>query len=121
MIYQNLFDRVKEPESVSASIIGCGSFGAAIVTQSSIVPRLKIPIVADVNVESRRSAFLQADVEEESIVVCDNRASAIRAMETGKSVVVQDGMILMGLPLGLKSLKLIHMGKGFCILCICII
>lgn len=99
MIYQNLFDRVKEPESVSAGIIGCGSFGAAIVTQSSIVPRLKIPIVADVNVEAGRSAFLQAGVEKENIVVCDSRASAIRAMETGKSVVVQDGMVLMELPL----------------------
>ena len=57
MIYRNLFDRVKEPESVRAGIIGCGSFGAAIVTQSSLVPRLKIPIVADVNVESGRTAF----------------------------------------------------------------
>lgn len=99
MIYQNLFNRVKEPESVNAGIIGCGSFGAAIVTQSSIVPRLNIPIVADVDVESGRTAFLQAGVEEDNIVVCDNRASAIRAMETGKSVVVQDSMILMELPL----------------------
>lgn len=99
MIYQNLFDRVKEPESVRAGIIGCGSFGAAIVTQSSIVPRLKIPIVADVSVEAGRSAFLQAGVEKDNIVVCDNRIDAIRAMETGKSVVVQDAMILMDLPL----------------------
>jgi predicted homoserine dehydrogenase-like protein len=99
MIYQNLFDRVKEPESVSAGIIGCGSFGAAIVTQSSIVPRLKIPIVADVNVEAGRSAFLQAGVENDNIVVCDNRTNAVCAMEAGKSVVVQDGMILMELPL----------------------
>jgi len=99
MIYQNLFDRVKEPESVRAGIIGCGNFGATIVTQSSIVPRLKIPIVADVSVESGRSAFLQAGVEKDNIIVCDNRVSAIRAMETGKSVVVQDGMILMDIPL----------------------
>jgi len=99
MIYQNLFEQVKEPESVSAGIIGCGNFGSAIVTQSSIVPRLKIPIVADGNIEAGRSAFLQAGIDKNNIVVCDNRASAIRAMETGKSVVVQDGMILMDLPL----------------------
>jgi len=99
MIYQNLFERVKEPESVSAGIIGCGSFGSAIVTQSSIVPRLKIAIVADVNVENGRSAFLQAGVEKDNIVVCDSRTSAIHAMETGKSVLVQDSMILMDLPL----------------------
>ncbi|MBM3235457.1 flagellar biosynthesis protein FlgA [Candidatus Poribacteria bacterium] len=99
MFYQNLFDRVKEPEAVRAGIIGCGSFGAAIVTQASLVPRLKIPIVADVNVESGRLAFLQAGAKKENIAVCDNRASAIRAMETGKAVVVQDSMILMELPL----------------------
>jgi predicted homoserine dehydrogenase-like protein len=106
MIYQNLFARVKEPESVRAGIIGCGNFGAAIVTQSSIVPRLKIPIVADVSVEAGRLAFLQAGVEKENIVVCDNRASAVHAMETGKSVVVQDGMMLMDMPLDVITIVL---------------
>ncbi|MGQ9610090.1 MAG: hypothetical protein ACUVWN_12350 [bacterium] len=33
------------------------------------------------------------------MVICDNRDSAIRSMEAGKSVVVQDGMILMELSL----------------------
>lgn len=99
MIYQNLFDQVKKPEFVNAGIIGCGSFGSAIVTQSSIVPRLRIPIVADVNVEAGRSAFLQAGIEKDNIVICDNHNSAICAIEKGKSVVVQDGTILMDLPL----------------------
>lgn len=99
MIYQNLFDQVKEPEFVRAGVIGCGSFGSAIVTQSSVVPRLKIPIVADINIQAGRSAFLQAGVEKDNIVICDNRNSAIRSIEAGKSVVVQDGMILMDLPL----------------------
>ena len=99
MIYQNLFDRVKEPETVNAGIIGCGSFGSAIVTQSSVVPRLKIPIVADVNVDAGRSAFRQAGIDKDSIAICDNHSDAIHAMEAGKSVVVHDGMILMDLPL----------------------
>lgn len=99
MIYQNLFDQVKEPEFVHAGIIGCGSFGSAIVTQSSVVPRLRIPIIADVNIEAGCQAFLRAGVEEDNIVICDSRNSAIRSIEAGKSVVVQDGMILMDLPL----------------------
>ncbi len=99
MIYQNLFDQVRKPELINAGVIGCGSFGSAIVTQSSVVPRLRIPIVADTNIEAGRSAFLQAGVEKDNIVVCDNRNSAISAMEAGRSVVVQDGMILMDLPL----------------------
>ncbi len=99
MIYLNLFDQVKEPEYIKAGIIGCGSFGSAIVTQSSAVPRLKIPIVADINIEAGRSAFLQAGVEKDNIAICDNRSDAIHAIEAGKSVVVQDGMILLDLPL----------------------
>lgn len=99
MIYQNLFEKVREPDIVRAGIIGCGSFGSAIVTQSSVVPRLRIPVIADINVEAGRSAFLQAGVEEDNIVICDNHKSAIRSIEAGKSVVVQDGMILMDLPL----------------------
>lgn len=99
MIYQNLFDQVRKPELVHAGVIGCGSFGSAIVTQSSLVPRLRIPVVADTNIEAARSAFLKSGVEKDNIVICDNRDSAIRSMEAGKSVVVQDGMILMDLSL----------------------
>ncbi|MGQ9610091.1 MAG: hypothetical protein ACUVWN_12355 [bacterium] len=51
MIYQNLFDQVRKPELVHAGVIGCGSFSSAIVTQSSLVPRLRIPVVADTNIE----------------------------------------------------------------------
>lgn len=51
MIYQNLFDQVRKPELVHAGVIGCGSFGSAIVTQSSLVPRLRIPVVADTNIK----------------------------------------------------------------------
>jgi predicted homoserine dehydrogenase-like protein len=99
MIYQHLFDRVKEPEIVRAGIIGCGDFGATIITQSPLIPRLEIPIVADTDLEAGRSAFQRAGVADDDIAVCDSPASALLSMEAGKSVVVQDAMILMDLPL----------------------
>ena len=99
MIYQHLFDRVREPKSVRAGIIGCGNFATTIVTQSPLIPRLDIPIVADVRIEAGRSAFQLAGIADDDIVVCDSRASALRAMEAGKSVVVQDAMLMMELPL----------------------
>ena len=99
MIYQNLFDHVKEPEVVRAAVIGCGDFGTTIVTQAPLIPRLEIPVVADVDLEAGRSAFRRSGVADDDIAVCDSRASALRSMEAGKSVVVQDAMILMDLPL----------------------
>ena len=99
MIYQHLFDRVKEPEMVRAGLIGVGQFGTPIVTQAPIFPRLYVPVVADINVEAGRLAFQRAGAAEDDIVVCDSRASALQAMETGKHVVLEDAMLMMDLPL----------------------
>ena len=99
MIYQHLFDRVKEPETVHAGVIGCGDFATTMITQVPLIPRLEIPAVADTDLEAGRSAFQQAGIADDDIAVCDSRADALRSMEAGKSVVVQDAMILMDLPL----------------------
>jgi len=99
MIYQSLFDRIKEPEIVRAGIIGCGNFAATIVTQSPLIPRLEISAVADINLEASRSAFQQAGFADNDIAVCDSRSKALRAVEAGKRVIVQDAMLLMDLPL----------------------
>ncbi|MFC1719244.1 NAD(P)H-dependent oxidoreductase [Candidatus Poribacteria bacterium] len=99
MIYQHLFDRVKEPEIVRAGIIGCGNFATTIVTQAPLIPRFEIPIVADIDLEAGRSALRQAGIADDDIAICDSRASALTSMEAGRSVVVQDAMLMMDLPL----------------------
>ena len=72
MIYQQMFDRVREPEVVRAALIGSGNFGTPIVTQASLIPRLELRVVADKNVEAARSAFLSIGVEDDDIAVCDS-------------------------------------------------
>ncbi|MCJ7735820.1 MAG: flagellar biosynthesis protein FlgA [Anaerolineae bacterium] len=99
MIYEHLFARVKEPAIVKAGLIGAGQFGAPIVTQAPFIPRLDVPVVADINIEAARHAFRQAGVAEEDIVVCDTRVDALRALEAEKHVVLQDALLMMGLPL----------------------
>jgi len=99
MIYQNLFDNIKKPEVVRAGLIGCGNFAASIVTQSPLIPRLEIPVVADVNIEAARRAYQRAGIADDDIIVSDSRASALRAVEAGKCVVVKDAMLMMDLPL----------------------
>ncbi len=99
MIYQHLFDRVQEPATVRAGLIGVGHFGTPIVTQSPIIPRLELPVVADVDVEAGRRAYLQAGFDEDDIAVCESHTAALRALESGKRVVLQDALLMMDLPL----------------------
>jgi predicted homoserine dehydrogenase-like protein len=99
MIYQHLFDLVSEPAMVRAGLIGAGQFGTPIVTQAPLIPRLDVPVVADTNTEASRRAYRQAGFAEEDIVVCESHAGALRALETGKRVVLQDASLMMDLPL----------------------
>ena len=99
MIYQHLFDSVKEPATVRVGLVGAGDFGASIVTQSPHIPRLEVSAVADIDIEAGKRAYQQAGNADEDIAVCDSRSSALRAVESGRSVVVQDASLLMDLPL----------------------
>jgi predicted homoserine dehydrogenase-like protein len=99
VIYQQMFDRVREPEVVRAALIGSGNFGTPIVTQARLIPRLELRVVADRNMEAARSAFLSIGVEEDDIAICDSPKAALRAVEAGKWLVAEDAMILMDLPL----------------------
>ncbi len=99
MIYQHLFDRVQKPDTVRAGIIGAGQFGTPIITQAPLIPRLDVPVVADLNIEAGRQAFRKAGFAEEDIVVCEGRAAALRALEAGRRVVLQDAQQMMDLPL----------------------
>jgi predicted homoserine dehydrogenase-like protein len=99
MIYQHLFSRVSEPETVRAALIGAGQFGAPIVTQAPLIPRLDLCAIADLNVAAARTAFLQAGRAEEDIAICDSRAAALHALEMGRALIVEDALLLMDLPL----------------------
>jgi len=99
VIYQQLFDRVPEPEVVRAGLIGCGSFGSVVATQARLIPRLELRVVADKNVSAARSAFLAAGVADNDITVCDSSKAALRALESGQWVIAEDAMVLMDLPL----------------------
>lgn len=99
MIYQHLFDRVSDPQVVRAGLVGAGEFGTPIVTQARQIPRLDVPVVADLDVEAGRRAFLLGGVPADEIVVADSHSAAQRALEAGKRVVLQDGLLMMGLSL----------------------
>jgi predicted homoserine dehydrogenase-like protein len=99
LIYHHLFEHRRKQESVSMGLIGTGHFGTAVITQSVDLPYLKVPIVADRNLDAARLAYQQAGIPNELVVVADTRQGALTAMEKGQYVIVQDPMLLMDLPL----------------------
>ena len=99
MIYHHLFDQIKEKRTVRAGLIGCGHYGTAVITQARYIPLLEIPIVADVDPQAARLAYHHAGITDDDIALCDSRSDAIRAMESGKFVIVEDPMLLMKTPI----------------------
>lgn len=99
MIYHHLFDQVKEKRTVRAGLIGSGHYGTAVITQARYIPLLEIPIIADVDPQAARLAYHHAGIADNDIALCDNRSDAIRAVESGKFVIVEDPMLLMDMPI----------------------
>jgi predicted homoserine dehydrogenase-like protein len=98
MIYQQLFDRIQEPATVRAALVGAGDFGTAIVTQSLYIPRLEFTAIADLDPENAISAYLRMGHPRERIAVCRD-AAAVRAAEAeGRPIVVTDASLVMDLP-----------------------
>ena len=99
MIYHHLFDQVKEKRTVRAGLIGSGHYGTAVITQGRYIPLLEIPIIADVDPQAARLAYHHAGITDDDIALCDNCSDAIRAIESGKFVIVEDPMLLMDIPI----------------------
>ena len=97
MIYQQLLDSIEG--KVHAGLIGCGDFGATIVTQGSTVPKLVLRAVAELNVERAREAYRLANIPAEIVQVCQTAAEAREAYDKGMYVIVTDAMLLLALPL----------------------
>ena len=84
---------------ISAGVIGTGDYGTAIVTQALRMPQLRVPILADCDIEAAKRAYQLAGVDETRIVAADIREKALAAIESGRWVVVEDANIMMDLPL----------------------
>jgi predicted homoserine dehydrogenase-like protein len=99
MIYRQLFERYASGQTVRAGLIGAGHFATAIVTQAAAMRRMDLPVVAEVDVNLARKAFLLAGYAEEDIRSCCSRGEALTALERGQRVVLPDAMLMMDLPI----------------------
>lgn len=94
-MYKTLFDAVSPDRIVKAGIIGTGHFATAIVTQSVSIPRLHIPVVADINVQAGVNAFKQAGIHEDEIAICESATDIKQAWDKDKRIVIPDASLMM--------------------------
>ena len=98
-MYGQMWRRFGEGKTVQAGVIGTGQYATAVVTQSLAIPLLDVHAVADLDVAAALRAYQEAGLGTDEIAICDGRPSALAALERGQRVVVEDALLLMGLPL----------------------
>ena len=99
MAYKYLTHKYDPDKKVRTGIIGAGTYGTGIVTQASGVSALEITAIVDQNFKNAEHAYRCAGVSKDNIFRCEDRNSALAAIESGKYVITEDAMLLMNLPI----------------------
>jgi len=83
---------------IRIGVAGAGAFSRELVTQVSYIRNMEISAIADLSAGKAAALFLDAGYAQDDIVFADSVSAAIAAMERGKRVVVEDGLLLPELP-----------------------
>lgn len=108
MIYHHLFEKMRKKELINAAVIGAGHFGTAVVTQQKYNNYLRVPIVADTNLEAAKASFIKAEIDENNITYSNNAIDAEKAITEGKYVYTDQAEIIMNMP----SIDVVCEGTG---------
>src|SRR5690606_32075108 len=94
--FQLLF-RTDQP--VRTGLIGTGAYGHSFLFQARRAPHLEVVAVCDQDVEAARRACLGSGVAPADLAVCRTATDARAALDDGKTVITDDGLLLAELPL----------------------
>ncbi len=78
---------------ILAAIIGAGQMGTGMVSQMLAMKGMRPAVVADINIESARKAYLHAGIFEDQIVAIETAEEGIQAIEDGKFVITNNAML----------------------------
>lgn len=78
---------------ILVALIGAGQMGSGMVSQMHCMKGMKPAIVVDINLEAAKDSLLNAGINKELIVECQNATTANQALNDGKYVVCKDFMI----------------------------
>lgn len=99
MEHQHLFHQSPPDRKALVGLIGAGNYGTGVVTQASLVSELEITAIADQRLKHAKQAYNAAGISADNISVCEDKRSALAAIESGKRVITADPMLLMELPI----------------------
>lgn len=94
-IYQELVDLEKQGKSIKVGIIGCGQMGRGLVSQTMLVPGETPTVIADINIEAARNAFINAGIKPENIGEATTGEEAEKLWSQGKYVITKDANVVV--------------------------
>jgi predicted homoserine dehydrogenase-like protein len=83
---------------IKVGIAGAGEFSTELVTQVSYIRNMEVAIIADVNPRTAIGAYLAAGYHSSDIVAVQSAKEAVKHMELGKRVVLDNGLLINELP-----------------------
>ena len=94
-IYQELVELEKTNKRIKVGIIGAGQMGRGLVSQTILVPGEVPTVVADINIDAARNAYINAGIKEEDIAVAETGKEAEEFVAAGKYVITKDAFVVV--------------------------
>ncbi len=93
-VFQDLKELENRGEFVSIGLVGAGQMGTDIVSQVSQMDGVRVPVVADVDIDRAKKAYQLSGVDNSDIYHSSTKAEIEEHIQKGESVVTEDGFLL---------------------------
>jgi predicted homoserine dehydrogenase-like protein len=93
-VYQDLKELESRGEFVSIGLVGAGQMGTDIVSQVAQMDGVRVPVVADIDIERAKKAYQLSGIDNSDIYHSSTKAEIEEHIQKGESVVTEDGFIL---------------------------
>lgn len=93
-VYQDLKDLESRGEYVSIGLVGAGQMGTDIVSQVAQMDGVRVPVVADIDLDRAKKAYQLSGVDNSDIYQSSSKSEIEEHIAAGKSVVTEDGFLL---------------------------
>ncbi len=93
-VYQDLKELESRGEFVSIGLVGAGQMGTDIVSQVAQMDGVRVPVVADIDIERAKKAYQLSGIDNSDIYQSSTKAEIEEHIQKGESVVTEDGFIL---------------------------
>jgi predicted homoserine dehydrogenase-like protein len=93
-VYQDLKELESRGEFVSIGLVGAGQMGTDIVSQVAQMDGVRVPVVADIDLDRSKKAYQLSGVDNSDIYQSSSKSEIEEHIAKGESVVTEDGFLL---------------------------